>query len=947
MASIAQRFPACASHTPEGHCPSVQAPSEGTSNAPADVSVVAEPVERIEEIPVADSPGNRSTKGYCQNCNCHLGDFYNSWCRVTGSYYVPALRGSYTSRLKKSGKQKAAFRGTDLEGCTIQPVSCPALCTDSPIGFLVVDAPSGKQHYRNRDFFKLSRIELRYEPSPSESITVEPLEDISKDLLRAEHSFSPSPTPESPDSLPSMGGVAMDSLPPRQGHHHTHQEPHRDLTYEQTAMQQGDNNRQLPSSTAVRSPQLQMTRPNSTSKVQNQQAEQAPKLPQAPSPELRTHQNGSFHAPPVRAPAGAARGPSPDLPQRHSSHELRKTQHQQYPRSPPEVSLDAIQRLQTQISQNSGALAAHTRDIRRGEESFGYLEETLRREFSSQIAFQNAELQRFDGVAAKLSHEMQTIRQALEILTHELYANRGDGHSQQHRDAPPAQQVSAQESALELMAQQIAVTSHKANEVDMLKITVEIMKNKIQRLEEGGRQPPAPGPVIQSPNTYKPTSTHQSPQVQQHHSFTTHGTTTTPDTTQHQEHVPSQSSGWTTINSAVKRSHGNEADSLYNGNAQVPSSAKRPRLATESAPALVSSMPQTHTAAQDSQSHYIPHAQPLPSQPPLTDSINNTRSQQSSHAPFSTQEGPSDDGWRLESQRDIEHRPRGRGRGGGPGSRGGRARKSMPAQFHTPDWERDDWRGVPESQTIPDGFYNHAVRATPGIARRGTGGGGGGIRRGFTPTDRAMSMSATSAIGFESSGDAYEHGKRTRTKPVRNADGVLIRKDGRPDMRSQSSAANLRKVHARREGESEFSPSSTPNHVHDHPSANATETPSPSGRGALDHAKSKHDAIMGKMFPRGLDESRKQNDYTRELFDQGHDHSIHTRAPAARTTAQSPQQIKKEHVEPQSTVDTQGAREEVRAGTNRRESGPGDDVEIVEGQRPDTTNGSPGSRSEN
>lgn len=44
-------------------------------------------------------------------------------------------------------------------------------------------------------------------------------------------------------------------------------------------------------------------------------------------------------------------------------------------------------------------------------------------------------------------------------------------------------------------------------------------------------------------------------------------------------------------------------------------------------------------------------------------------------------------------------------------------------------------------------------------------------------------------------------GKKTRTKPIRNAEGILIRKDGRPDMRSVSSANNLRKVHAKKEAE--------------------------------------------------------------------------------------------------------------------------------------------------
>lgn len=42
----------------------------------------------------------------------------------------------------------------------------------------------------------------------------------------------------------------------------------------------------------------------------------------------------------------------------------------------------------------------------------------------------------------------------------------------------------------------------------------------------------------------------------------------------------------------------------------------------------------------------------------------------------------------------------------------------------------------------------------------------------------------------------------TRTKPIRNSDGVLIRKDGRPDMRSVGSANNLRKPHRKDEKDS-------------------------------------------------------------------------------------------------------------------------------------------------
>jgi hypothetical protein len=70
------------------------------------------------------------------------------------------------------------------------------------------------------------------------------------------------------------------------------------------------------------------------------------------------------------------------------------------------------------------------------------------------------------------------------------------------------------------------------------------------------------------------------------------------------------------------------------------------------------------------------------------------------------------------------------------------------------------------------------------------------------PSDREQEYPAT-PIGAASAFDdaAGSSGKKTRTKPIRNAEGILIRKDGRPDMRSVSSANNLRKVHAKKEAE--------------------------------------------------------------------------------------------------------------------------------------------------
>lgn len=259
---------------------------------------------------------------------------------------------------------------------------------------------------------------------------------------------------------------------------------------------------------------------------------------------------------------------------------------------------------------------------------------------------------------------------------------------------------------------------------------------------------------------------------------------------------------------------------------------------------------------------------------------------------YATQDAPPDDSWRPESQRIVQVRtPRGRGSRGGPGSRGGRVRKSLATQVHpisTPEWERVDWQGVPESQVSPDGYYT-VVRTNRPIVRRGSGGGGSGSRGGRpTSSGRASSVSlglqgvtAGGSIGLPA--DPYAHTKKTRTKPIRNADGVLIRKDGRPDMRSQSSAANLRKVHSRTGGsenpenhEREFTPSQQPTR-NGSAEVSSTVGGSPSRQDVTPSVRKKHDNVMSKMFPDGVEEARKELDYAHKVFDENDDHTAHPR----------------------------------------------------------------------
>lgn len=652
-----------------------------------------------------------------------------------------------------------------------------------------------------------------------------------------------------------------------------------------------------------------------------------------------------------------------------------------YPRSPAEVSLDAIERLQTQISQNSGALAAHTRDIRRGEESFQQLEASLRRDFAAQVQRQSLDIQRVDEAVARLHMEMQTMRQAIEGISHELVVHRTE--MQRGAASQLGQPAGVPDAALELMAQQVAGLAHKATEVDMLKVTIEIMKKKIYRLEQGAPGPgPAPHTNAHGPHPSQASAPPQSQNVSSLQSTPTAGprdsplasssnppshpssgkltSSALPDGVHRLESTPGPSTGWASVNAGIKRTHANGVEASHEGAVHVPGSPKRQKTAaadpkTSHVPSQDHTPQHTYEQSQSDSSTPRLHVPPtLPSQQSIPESTLLSQPQQSAYAPYSTQDGPSDDSWRPESQRNMEHRPRGRPRGG-PGSRGGRVRKSMPAQVHqlgTPEWEREDWQGVPESQAGPDGFYNHVARAGRGIARRGSGGGG---RGGYAQSDRAASLSSqgmSPGFGIGSPNDPYSHTKKTRTKPIRNADGVLIRKDGRPDMRSQSSAANLRKVHARKEGEqsTQGSPTGfTAANLHYGPSAGSPDTPSPSGfahpdPNATPSAQQKHSTIMGKMFPGGLLESRRQHDYAHQVFEEDQDHTAHPRNQHHRkshaSTTKSALQIKKEQLE-QSRADNPNSpndgdvdmgRTEEQGHPEPDEQTPGEQIERAVGQ---------------
>jgi hypothetical protein len=63
-----------------------------------------------------EAPISRSVTAFCKKCGGNVGGFYNSWHKVTSSYYTPALLGSYRSLLRISGQRKEASDLTELAG---------------------------------------------------------------------------------------------------------------------------------------------------------------------------------------------------------------------------------------------------------------------------------------------------------------------------------------------------------------------------------------------------------------------------------------------------------------------------------------------------------------------------------------------------------------------------------------------------------------------------------------------------------------------------------------------------------------------------------------------------------------------------------------------------------------------------------------------------------------
>jgi hypothetical protein len=72
--------------------------------------------ETVHGGSLSPAPVSRSTVGYCKRCEAAVGEWYNEWHKITGTYYLPTLLGSYSSRLRARSGHKPASVGTVLDG---------------------------------------------------------------------------------------------------------------------------------------------------------------------------------------------------------------------------------------------------------------------------------------------------------------------------------------------------------------------------------------------------------------------------------------------------------------------------------------------------------------------------------------------------------------------------------------------------------------------------------------------------------------------------------------------------------------------------------------------------------------------------------------------------------------------------------------------------------------
>lgn len=356
------------------------------------------------------------------------------------------------------------------------------------------------------------------------------------------------------------------------------------------------------------------------------------------------------------------------------------------------------------------------------------------------------DIARLDMGMARLETEMIYVRGMLEALR--LCA-----------PVSPAQD----HAALDILANNVNSVSLKANEIDGLKVQIEILKSRVKRLEDEGARPaialsPPYAPAMAIPPTQQQSRGANPAAIGPSLPMPVQALTNRASLLAMEPDV--QPSGWTSVNPGSKRKTADsKEETRIDGLSASTDGHKRQKLAP-----LRNASSLEHVL--NSSARQLEDVRQSPTR--------------WSAPPIEPQNPP--DAWHPVNEPIKVPRASYRG-----GSRIPRKATDFQEVEGT-QLERSAWADIAAS---PSGFFNtltpnSSTRRTS-IKRRGSGG---------QLTSRVSSGPPDPVIG-----DRTDFRKKTRTKPIRNEEGILIRKDGKPDMRSVSSALNLKKVHDRKKEE--------------------------------------------------------------------------------------------------------------------------------------------------
>jgi len=74
-------------------------------------------LDQAQEPSGDDTLISRFTKAHCRKCHRCIGEFYNGWLKITGSYFLPALADAYSTHdIRRSGRERDAAVDTELAG---------------------------------------------------------------------------------------------------------------------------------------------------------------------------------------------------------------------------------------------------------------------------------------------------------------------------------------------------------------------------------------------------------------------------------------------------------------------------------------------------------------------------------------------------------------------------------------------------------------------------------------------------------------------------------------------------------------------------------------------------------------------------------------------------------------------------------------------------------------